>query len=61
MWTVVDLPAPFGPEEAVDLARGDRQVDPVDRPRPLLELADEALDLDPVVAVIICSRSLTNT
>ena len=31
MWTVVDLPAPFGPEEAVDLARGDVEVDPGDR------------------------------
>ena len=31
MRTVVDLPAPFGPEEAVDLAAGDREVDAVDR------------------------------
>ena len=27
IFTRVDLPAPFGPEEAVDLARGDREVD----------------------------------
>jgi hypothetical protein len=38
------------PEEAVDLARGDGQLDPVDSPRALLELLDEAVDLDPVVA-----------
>jgi len=37
------------PEEAVDLARGDAKLDSVDRPRALLELADEALDLDAVV------------
>jgi hypothetical protein len=37
------------PEEAVDLARLDPQVDPVDRARPLLELANEPLDLDAVV------------
>ena len=29
--TVVDLPAPLGPEEAVDLAGVDMEVDPVDR------------------------------
>ena len=44
------LAGAVGAEEAVDLARGDREVDPVDRPRPLLELPHEALDLDPVVA-----------
>ena len=36
------------PEEAVDLARLDAQVDPVHRTRPFLELADETLDLDAV-------------
>jgi hypothetical protein len=30
MCTVVDLPAPFGAEEAVDVARVDAQVDAVD-------------------------------
>jgi hypothetical protein len=40
------LAGPVWPEEAVDLARRDLQVDPVDRARALLELADEALDLD---------------
>ena len=33
-------------EEAVDLARADREVDAVDGARALLELADEPLDLD---------------
>ena len=33
-------------EEAVDLAVVDGELDPVDRPRPLLELPDEPLDLD---------------
>ena len=33
-------------EEAVDLAVVDRELDPVDRPRPFLELADEPVDLD---------------
>ena len=36
------------PEEAVDLAGLDVEVDPVDRARPLLELPDETLDLDAV-------------
>ena len=35
------------PEEPVDLARLDLQLDPVDRARALLELAHEPLDLDP--------------
>ena len=43
------LAGAVGAEEAVDLARRDGQVDPVDRPRPLLELLDQPLDLDPVV------------
>ena len=34
---------------AVDLTRSNRDVDPVDRSRALLVLADEPLDLDPVV------------
>ena len=42
------LARPVRAEEAVDLARIDVEVDPVDRPRPLLELADETLDLDRV-------------
>ena len=42
------LPGAVGPQEAVDLAGGDAQVDAVDGARALLELADEALDLDPV-------------
>ena len=46
MCTAVDLPAPFGPEEAVDLAGLDAQVDPVNRARPLLELANELLRFD---------------
>ena len=50
MWTVVDLPAPFGPEEAVDLARAHLEVDSVDRADAALELTDEAVDLDPVGA-----------
>ena len=37
-------------EEAVDLAGSDVEVDPVDGPRALLELADELLDDDAVVA-----------
>ncbi len=44
------LAGPVGAEEAVDLTRRDREVDPVHRPRALLELPHEALDLDPVVA-----------
>ena len=46
MWTVVDLPGAVRPEEAVDLAGLDAQVDAVDRARALLELPDEALRLD---------------
>ena len=48
MWTVVDLPGAVRAEEAVDLAGRDVQVDPVDRAH-VLELADEALDLDAVL------------
>src|SRR5262249_42419710 len=40
-----------GPEEAVDLAGGDLQVDPVDRADVALEDAHEALDDDAVLAV----------
>ena len=47
MCTVVDLPAPFGPEEAVDLAFGDDEVDAV-HGADVLELADEPLRLDAV-------------
>jgi hypothetical protein len=36
-------------EEAVDLTRGDGDVDSVDRARAFLVLADEAFDLDPVL------------
>jgi hypothetical protein len=34
------------PEKPVDLSRRDLQMDPVDGPRTVLELPDEALDLD---------------
>ena len=44
--TDVVLPAPFGPEEAVDLALGDGEVEPVDGADAALELAHEARDLD---------------
>ena len=50
------LAGSVGAEKAVDLARRDRQVDPVDGAGPLLEFAHEALDLDPVVG----SHSLTS-
>ena len=40
------LAGAVGAEEAVDLARGDREVDGVDRARALFELADELLGLD---------------
>ena len=43
------LACAVGAEEAVDLAGVDVEIDGVDRPRPLLELADEPLDLDRVV------------
>ena len=46
MWTVVDLPAPFGPEEAVHLAGGDADVDAVHGTRALLELAHQVGGLD---------------
>jgi hypothetical protein len=36
-------------EKAVDLARFHLEVDAVDGPGPLLELANEGFDLDPVV------------
>ena len=42
------LAGAVGAEEAVDLAGGDPQVDAVDRPRPVLELAHEAFDFDAV-------------
>src|SRR2546423_838240 len=42
------LPGPVGAKEPVDLSRGDLEVDPVDGARPVLELADQAFDLDPV-------------
>src|SRR5439155_8401 len=40
---------PVRPEKAVDLARLDGQVDPVDGPDPTLELPGQPLDDDPVV------------
>ena len=46
MRTVVVLPAPFGPEEGVDLALGDLEVDPRDRLDPARELALEPCYLD---------------
>ena len=45
------LAGAVGAEEAVDLAGLDAQVDAVDGARPVLELADEAFDLDPVLAI----------
>ena len=42
------LAGAVGPEEAIDLAGLDPQVDAVDRPHGTLELAHEALDLDAV-------------
>ncbi len=42
------LPGAVRPQEPVDLARRDGEVDPVHRPWALAVLADEALDLDPV-------------
>ena len=59
MCTVVDLPAPFGPEEAVDLARLHPQVDPVDRARALLELPDEAHTSS--IAASLIGRSACST
>ena len=44
---VVDLPAPFGPEEPVDLARRDVEVEPVERAE-VAERLDQAGDLDRV-------------
>ena len=41
--TVVVLPAPFGPEEGVDLALGDLEVDAVDGEHPVAEGALETL------------------
>ena len=43
----MDLPAPFGPEKAVDLARFDAQVYAVHGAWTLLEIPDEVLDLYP--------------
>ena len=44
------LAGAVGAEEAVDLAGSNLEVDPVDRLDAALELADEAVRLDPVVA-----------
>ena len=44
------LAGAVGAEEAVDLALGDLEVDAVDGPGPVLELADEAFDLDAAAA-----------
>ena len=50
------LAGAVGPEEAVDLARRDGEVDPVDGARSLAELADQVLDLDRgAVAFIECA------
>jgi hypothetical protein len=46
MCTVVDLPAPVWPQEPVDLACGDLQVDAVDRVDVALEDPDQAFDDD---------------
>ena len=50
------LAGAVGPEEAVDLARRDLQVDAVDGLDPALELAREPLDEDAVVALAIRRR-----
>ena len=42
---VVDLPAPFGPEEAVHLARPDLEVEPVEG-AVRSEGLDQAVDVD---------------
>ena len=53
------LAGAVGPEEAVDLARLDAQVDPVDRAHAALELADEPLDLDAVLRhPVLSSRDI---
>ena len=44
------------PEEAVDLARRDGDVDPVDRAWALLVLANEPQNLDPVCRLFHCPR-----
>jgi len=45
------LAGAVGTEEAVDLAGLDFQVDPVNRPRPVLELADQSLDFDALLSL----------
>jgi hypothetical protein len=45
------LPAPFGPEEAVDLARRDVQVDAVDGTDAAFELPDEPVTSMPRASV----------
>ena len=46
------LAGAVGPQEAVDLAGLDLEVDAVDRPWALLEFTNEALHLDPVLVRI---------
>ena len=46
MRTSGGLAGAVGPQEPVDLALGDPQVEPVDRPDAALEGADEAVGLD---------------
>jgi hypothetical protein len=48
------------PQEAVDLTRGDGEVDPVDRPRALAELANEAVRLDPVACPVRLHTALAS-
>ena len=66
---VVDLPAPFGPEEAVHLALGDLQVQPVERAdgpkvltRPAIEIADMLHSIHKFVNVVnrVKSREVTD-
>ena len=50
------LAGAVGAQEAVDLAGLHAQVDAVDGARPVLELADEALDLDAVVSSVMAGQ-----
>ena len=45
------LPGAVRAEEAVDLTGSNREVDPVDRARAFLVLADEPADLDPILGL----------
>ncbi len=60
MCTVVDLPGAVRPQEAVDLAGLDAEIDPVDRP-DVLELAHEPLDLDPTLPTATPLQAIART